>query len=558
MRLCFHSVVLFVLSIAAFSPSPQAGSPGFFNIRDFGAAGDGQTYDTAAIQKAIDTCASQGGGTVHFPMGRYLSGMIHLKSHVTLDLSSSAVLLGSTRLEDYPLTLCEFASYTDSYCGRALIWGENLENVGITGAGTIDGQGAAFKDNRPTEAEAAEIARSWENTGRYRPRGVYINRPYIIRLISCYNVRIEGITLLNSPMWMQHYLNCDFVRVHGITVYNHCSHNNDMIDIDCCRDVIVSDCFGDSDDDALTLKSNAGLPTENVTITNCVLSSHCNAIKMGTESSGGFKNITISNCVIRLSRDREAMAGEDNGLAGIALEIVDGGTLDGVTITNTAISGQTTPVFIRLGNRARPYRKDLPQPGIGVLRNVVISNLVARDAGNMSCSITGLPEYPVENVILSNILMDTAGGDPGTIPADIPEKPEKYPESAMFGPLPAYGFYCRHVRGLTFRDVFLSSAQPDPRPAFVFDDVTGLTLDRIVAPVSPEVPAQLILKDSSDVLVTGCSPSSGQSFLSLQGGCNRINLTGNDLCRMSKPFSFDPPSLEKILFSNGNRMPALE
>ena len=554
MRLGLHSLVLCILLFASPLSSSQAVTPGIFNILDFGAAGDGQTYDTAAIQKAIDTCAVSGGGVVHFPMGRYLSGMIHLKSHVTLDLAPSAVLLGSTRLEDYPLTLCEFASYTDSYCGRALIWGENLEDVGITGAGTIDGQGEAFKDNRPTEAEAAEIARSWENTGRYRPRGVYINRPYIIRLISCNKVRIEGITLLNSPMWMQHYLNCDFVRIHRVSVYNHCTHNNDMIDIDCCRDVIVSDCFGDSDDDALTLKSNAGLPTENVTITNCVLSSHCNAIKMGTESSGGFKNITISNCVIRPSRDREALAGEDSGLAGIALEIVDGGTMDGVTITNTAISGQTTPVFIRLGNRARPYRKDLPKPGMGVLRNVVISNLVARDAGTMSCSITGLPGHPVENVILSNIQIGTMGGDPGTIPAEIPEQPEKYPESAMFGPLPAYGFYCRHVKGLTFRDVSVSSNQPDPRPAFVFDDVTDLALNRISTKVDPDAPAHMIIKDSSDVVISGCNPSSGQSFLSLQGGCNRINLAGNDLSQMSKPFLFDPPSLEKVLFSNGNRM----
>lgn len=552
MRLYVRSLCVCVFLIASSSAS-QTDASGIFNVRDSGAFGDGQTNDTAAIQKAIDACALSGGGTVLFPAGKYLSGMIYLKSHVILNLSSSAVLLGSTRLEDYPLTQCEFSSYTDSYCGRALIWGEGLEDVGITGAGTVDGQGAAFKDNRPTEEVAAEIARGWTDPGRYRPRGVYINRPYIIRLISCSGVRIEGITLRNSPMWMQHYLNCEFVRVHGITVYNHCSSNNDMIDIDCCRDVIVSDCFGDSDDDALTLKSNAGSPTENVTITNCVLSSHCNAIKMGTESSGGFKNITISNCVVRPSRDKDAMAGRDEGLAGIALEIVDGGTMDGIAITNTAISGQTTPVFIRLGNRARPYRKDLPKPDIGVLRNVVISNLVAKNAGTMSCSITGLPGYPVENVTLSNIQIETSGGDPGTIPAEIPEQPEKYPESAMFGPLPAYGFYCRHVQGLSFRDVRLASAKPDPRPAFVFDDVVQLGLNQIAAEVSPEAPAQIILKNTTDVMVSGCHPNQERAFLSLHGGCQRINVIGNDLSRTNQLCLFDPPSLEAVLFSAGNR-----
>ncbi len=558
MRYILCSFILFILLLTISSPQSQATTSPFFNIRDFGAVGDGHTYDTAAIQKAIDTCAENGGGIVLFPVGRYLSGMIHLRSHVTLDLVPSAVLLGSTRLEDYPLTQCKFASYSDLYSGRALIWGEGLEDVGITGAGTIDGQGASFKANRPTQEKARELTRDWADPGRYRPHAVYIDRPFLLRLVSCTGVHIEGIKLCHSAMFAQHYLNCQSIHIHGISVYNHCSYNNDMMDIDCCRDVIISDCCGDSDDDALTLKSNAGFPTENVVISNCILSSHCNAIKMGTESSGGFKNITISNCVIRPSRDREAMAGEDNGLAGIALEIVDGGTLDGITITNTAISGQTTPLFVRLGNRARPYRKDLPIPGMGVLRNVVISNLVAKNAGTMSCSITGLPGYPVENVILSNIQIGTAGGDPGTIPNEIPEQPDKYPESAMFGPLPAYGFYCRHVRGLSFRDVFLSSAQPDPRPAFVFDDVADLVLDQISAEVSPDAAAHMIFKDSSDVMVSGCSPYQGRSFLSLCGSGNRINAIGNDLSRMSKPFVFDPPSLEAALFSSGNRTLIME
>ncbi|NUN97003.1 MAG: pre-peptidase C-terminal domain-containing protein, partial [Candidatus Omnitrophica bacterium] len=224
-----------------------------YSIRDYGAKGDGQTSDTAAIQAAIEACANAGGGTVLFPPGRFLSGTIFLRSHVTLEFDTGSTLLGGTRLEDYPLTLCAFASYTDRYCGRALIWGEGLEDVGIVGRGTIDGQGAVFKDNRPSDEVAAEIAKDWTDPSRHVPKGVYINRPYLIRLVSCSGVRVERITLRDSAMWMQHYLNCDFVTIRGVTVYNHCAANNDMMDIDCCREVLISDCFGDTDDDALTL-----------------------------------------------------------------------------------------------------------------------------------------------------------------------------------------------------------------------------------------------------------------------------------------------------------------
>jgi hypothetical protein len=227
--------------------------------------------------------------------------------------------------------------------------------------------------------------------------------------------------------------------------------------------------------------------------------------------------------------------------------------MDGIAITNTAISGQTTPVFVRLGNRARPYRKDMAAPQMGALRNVVISGLVAADAGTMACSITGLPGHPVENVTLSNIKIGTSGGDTGSVPAEIPEQPEKYPESAMFGPLPAYGFYCRHVDGLTFRDVDLSFAQPDRRPALVFDDARNLVLDRIAAQVGPEAPAQLILKGTSGVMISGCHPGECQGFVYLQGSCERISVTGNDLSAVSRPFLFDPASLESSLFVNGNR-----
>ncbi|MCA9450185.1 MAG: glycoside hydrolase family 28 protein, partial [Candidatus Omnitrophica bacterium] len=445
-----------LLATSAFGASKES-----FNVLDFGAVGDGEAVETQALQNAIEACAQSGGGTVLFPAGNYVSGTLFLRDHVNLHLVSGATLLGSTDLEDFPLTLCSFASYTDNYCGRALLWADGATDIGITGNGTIDGRGAAFRTNRPDDEVAKQIASDWTDETRYIPAGRYINRPYIIRFVSCNKVRVDGITLQNSPMWMQHYLNCDNVWIHGIKVYNHVAANNDMIDIDCCRDVLISDCIGDSDDDALTLKSTADTPTENVTITNCVLSSHCNALKLGTESSGGFKNISITNCVIRPSRDTHAESGRDGGLAGIALEIVDGGAMDRVTLSNIAIHGETAPIFIRLGNRGRQFRPNVDKPAPGTLRNVLISNIVATEAESQGCSITGVPGAYAENVSLSNIRISFKGGVKEPFAGEVPEVENKYPECTMFGDLPSYGFYCRHVKGLSFSQVDLSFHDSD-------------------------------------------------------------------------------------------------
>lgn len=513
---------------------------GSCNVVEFGARGDGKTLNTRAIQAAVDACAENGGGTVHFPPGTYLSGTIYLKDHVKLNLSPGALLSGSKRMEDYPLNRCDFPSYSDKYVGRALIWGEGLKDTGITGTGTIDGQGASFRDNLPGETEWTKVVAFYDDSTRYRPHEKYINRPYIIRLISCSDVLVKDISLRNSPMWMQQYLNCDFVSIQNITVYNHGSYNNDMIDIDGCRHVVISNCFGDTDDDGITLKSTGALPTENVTISNCIVSSFCNAIKMGTESSGGFKNIAITNCVVRPSNAPEVIYGRREGLAGIALEIVDGGILDGVTISNIVISGTTAPVFLRLGNRARRYQPDITAPPAGKFRNVIISNIVATGAGKTGCSITGIPGDRIENVTLSNIKISFAGG--GTkqlVNKKVPEHEEKYPESTMFEDLPAYGFYCRHVDGLTFRDIDIDYAEPEYRPALICEDVSHLKLFSFNARVSQAVPAQIILRDSHDLFISGCQPAHTDLFLLLENNSSQISITGNDLTGVNRPLLFD-------------------
>ncbi|MCK4749104.1 MAG: glycoside hydrolase, partial [Bacteroidales bacterium] len=305
----------------------------------------------------------------------------------------------------------------------------------------------------------------------------YLNRPYVIRMIRCQDVLIRDVTMQNSAMWMQHYLACEGVTISGIKVYNHCNQNNDMIDIDGCRNVIISDCFGDTDDDALTFKSTSPAACENITVTNCVLSSHCNAIKFGTESIGGFRNITISNCVIKPSHDTIPIFGFAGGISGISLEIVDGGCMDGITLNNISMDGPEVPLFIRLGNRARKYIPEAPLPGVGSLSNVCISNIIARNTGKTGCSITGIPGHPIRNIQLSNLMLEFSGGVKTPVnPSDIPEMEDHYPECTMFGELPAYAIYIRHAENISISNSRVWCVEKDARPPFYSEDVMGLDL----------------------------------------------------------------------------------
>jgi polygalacturonase len=431
-----------------------ADSAGIYDVSAFGVLGDGTTLDTAGMQAAIDACHGAGGGTVWVGPGRYLTGTLTLKSGVTLHLARGAVLVGSTNLDDYPKRRAGFPSYTDKYTDRALIYAEGAREIAVSGEGAIDGQGAAFS-------------------------GEYLVRPYMLRFVSCEGVSLEDVTLRDGPMWTVHVLACDRVYVRGITIRSRCNKNNDGLDIDSSSNVRISDCDISSGDDAIVLKSTSARPCRNVTITNCVLSTDCNAIKMGTESNGGFQNIAISNCAVY-----------DTRLSGIALEIVDGGVMDGIAVSNITMQNTGGPVFIRLGNRARPYQEDMPPPGMGTLRNIALSNIIATGAGETGCSITGLPGHPVEHIVLRDVHIEFAGGGTHEQAERVPEeKPESYPEYKMFGPLPAYGFYLRHAKGIRMDGISLTTKTDDARPAIAQEDVENLTVNMLgdnTGVVSPE------------------------------------------------------------------------
>jgi polygalacturonase len=451
--MCYTSHFRTLLVLVFILPLCMSLSGADFPVERYGAVGDGVTLNTASIQAAIDACAQAGGGRVVMGSGSFLSGTLVMKSHVELHLERGAILLGSTNPVHYPEMTTPYRFYGDAWVRQSLIFGAGLEDIALTGAGVIDGQGAAFQVTTKVKPD------------RYR------NRPYLIRFTECKRVTVRDLTMQNSAMWMQHYLACDDMLISGIRVYNHCNKNNDMIDIDGCRNVVIKACFGDTDDDAITLKSTSPRACENISISDCVLSSHCNAIKMGTESTGGFKNITITNCVIKPSSQREVIYGKPEGISGISLEVVDGGVMEGIVISNVVMDGVEVPLFIRLGNRARPHMEGVV-PKVGQIEHVSIENVVALNAGTTGCSITGLPMYPTKNISIRNFSLQFRGGVKLSDLAEVvPEHESLYPEATMFGTLPASAFYLRHVENIELSDIRVEFLEEDERELVVKEDV---------------------------------------------------------------------------------------
>lgn len=421
-----------------------------YRITDYGAVDDTTRLSTEGVQRAIDACSKAGGGRVTVPTGGYKIGTIVLKSNVNLHLEHGATLYGSTDLADYKGMKSDYLSLRTQTETIQLIYADNVENVVIDGYGTIDGRGKSFKKL------------SWNDEG--------ITRPHLLRIIRGQNIIVKDITLKNSGCWMQHYLACDRLRINGIKVKNRNNYNNDALDIDGCHDVVVEGMIADSDDDGITLKSTSPRMCENVTISNCIVSSHCNAVKLGTETNGGFRNINIRGIAIKPSEDQTSQYfGLPHGISAVSLEIVDGGSLENVNVSDITAEGTESPIFIRLGNRARGYFQGQVINHVGNINDVHIDNVIVRNAGNTGCSVTGLPGHPVENIRISNVTISHKGGA-GKIPVPADEKEKDYPEANMWGTLPAKGFFVRHARNVKFDNIEIRTEQPDLRPEFITED----------------------------------------------------------------------------------------
>jgi hypothetical protein len=467
--------ILLFISLLIFSPISMFGQD--YNIVDFGAIPDGKTLNTEAIQSTIDSAFNNGGGRVIFPKGLFLSGMIVLKSGIELHLQKEAVLLGSINP----------AHYKRTNRWKALVMADNQTNIGITGLGVIDGQGRQLALNVDSLFYAGQIDSSQYNFVEMRPKE-YL-RPQLIEFVECTNIEIRNISLKNASCWVQTYDKCENIIIDSIDVYSDAYWNNDGIDISDCKNVRITNSIINTGDDGICLKSHSEKHyCDSIYIANCTVRSSASAIKFGTRSSGGFRNVVIENIKVY-----------DTFRSAIAIECVDGGVLENVLVQNIKAVNTGNAIFIRLAKRY----KNKPA---STLRNVKIKNLKVEIAFErpdykydirgpalpffhniFPSSVTGIPGHPVENVSLENIEIIYPGrGNNGMAnrPLDrldqVPENVSEYPEFSMFGELPCWGLYVRHMDGLSLKNIKLSIDAPDYRPSMVFDQVNNLTMQHIL------------------------------------------------------------------------------
>ncbi len=533
-------------TLGATAALPAGAATRVFDVRQFGAVGDGQTLTTEALNAAVTACHAAGGGLVYLPPGRYLSGMVELRSRVTLYLDAGATLLGSTKLADYAPRSGPPARGDANQ--RHLIFARDAEDLGLAGPGCLDGQGPAFWE--PSGRVKPSAADGWRDVATYdwKPRP----RPSpLLEFYNCTNLHLTDVRIQNAPGWTLRPIHCDNVFIRGLRIHNPVwGPNTDGIDPTCCRNVLISDCLIETGDDAICLKSEnpygeALRPTRNITITNCILSSCCNGLKFGTATRGGFENIVFSNSVI-FNDDVPLNA---RVISGIALEMVDGGWLEGVLVSNIRMQRVRTPIFIRRGNRT-PRPDGTP----GTLRGVMIENIHATDSV-LTSSVTGLPGFDIEEVTLSNLRFESQEGGP----ADwthrlIPELPRGYPEARNFGRLPAFGFYFRHVRGLRLRHLELSAARTEARPAVFCEDVKDLELDGLrSAPTVGQEPVVRLVQ-TKRAWVRGCgAPPGTKAFLEVRGDqSEEIVLTDNQLLAATEAVRTTPEVPPRTVAALGN------
>lgn len=447
MRKTLVLAVLILLSLPAFAGNRS------ICITKTGARESLVKDNAPAIQKAIDRVSLAGGGTVTVPAGDFLTGPIELKSGVELHLEMGARLVGLPDIAAYEKAHMTVNGKRSPH--SSLIYAQAQKDIAVTGPGTIDGQGGhpAF------------------NVGKADPGG----RPMIILFRDCRNVAVRDLRLENSAHWVQYYTDCEGVRISGLKVYSHCNYNNDGIDIE-SRDVVVTNCIFDCEDDAICLKGAGRDLCADVAVSNCVAASNCNAVKLGTGSDCGYRDITISNITIR-------RASEDNFrhwstkiagvtapvtvISGIALEVVDGGLLENVNISNISMRDVQTPIFIRMGRRGGSGI-----PGGSRMHGITISGVTAVSESMMSSSITGVPGLCPEDIYLSDIdITAPGGGTPEMTQIPVPEAEDTYPENRKLGhSLPASGLYIRHANNVYLSNVRFHFREPEARPLIVTDD----------------------------------------------------------------------------------------
>jgi hypothetical protein len=416
--------------------------------------------DSVEIQAALDSCAKAGGGTVTLLPGTYRCGTLFLRTGVTLHLKRGAIILGTPRLADYPMPATPFVDAVGHTRGRALLIADGVSDFALTGEGVVDGNGGSFSPEDPAHRQ----------------------RPFLLRFVNSQRFTIAGVELRNSAAWTVHLLNCESAVIERLTIDSRVNENNDGIDIDSCRHVVVRHCSIYTDDDAVCLKSTRPEPCEDIEVHDCTLSTECSALKLGTESYGDIRRVKLHDCRVIYA-----------ATGAIKLLTSDGGVFEDIEVRDVVIERGTGPIFLRLGARGRTYVPGATAKGPGKLRRVRLANIRAtafvppKDiaipftgelmpaAAFSGILFTGLPGHPIEDVVFENCDVTLVGGYTGD-PAKLqpPEQPAMYPEHFYFGALPGAAAFYRHVRGLEVRDVKFTLASPDSRPLVACEDVAEL------------------------------------------------------------------------------------
>ena len=451
-----------------------------YNVRSFGAVGDGKNLDSPAINTAIESAFANGGGKIIVPAGIYLCGSIHLKSNIELHLLPGAIIKAapaSMKVYDESESFGGFPEYQDgghTYFHNSLIWAEGQDNISITGRGMIDGEGLTKKDT--------------ENAGNVQGGSIGTGDK-AIALKLCTNILIRDITIFRGGHFAIIITGCEKGTIDNVTI----DTNRDGIDIDCCKYLTVTNTkVNTPNDDGIVLKSSYALkkpvPCENILINNCIVTGYklgtfldgtyipekvnwvCGRIKLGTESNGGYRNIAISNCTMMYS-------------SGLAFEEVDQGRMENIAVSNITMNHvYHYPIYITTGCRNRGP-KEVISPSYG--GDIMISNVIADDADSLAgIIVTGMKEEPLRNIRLHNIQIRYRGGGTSDLSKkEYREQGTNYPEPRWAGPTPAYGLYARHVDGLTVRGLYLETIRPDYRHVVILDDVKNADIQDLTAPV---------------------------------------------------------------------------
>ena len=463
-----------------------------FNVVDFGAVADGKTLNSKSIQTAINAAHNAiGGGRILFPKGVFLSGSFELKSNVDVYLEEGTILLGSTNPEDYIAMDTEgrpSSPKNDDNSQLALVLAHSAKNISISGKGIIDGQGRELALNIDSLHHAG--IRIDPNYGYHTMRPNETVRPKLFRFSQCEDVKIMDLEIRSSACWGLSFELCNNLTIDNLKIINRAFWNNDGIDITDSQNVRITNCDVDSADDGICLKSYyPGYFNDSIYIANCTIRSSASAIKFGTASYGGFKNVTIENIKIY-----------DTFRSAIALESVDGGIIENITVRNVEALNTGNALFIRLGHR------DGDTPGI--IRNVHFKDLKVQVPfgrpdidydmrgpavdffhNPFPASMVGIPGHVIENITLEDVEISYPGRAskgmayiPLTRLGQVPENIKNYPEFDMFRELPSWGFYVRHAKGITFKNVKLKLDDKDFRPAFIFDDVDEIKMEQVTLP----------------------------------------------------------------------------